>query len=162
MDLKIRPIVENDIKEICQFSQSREELFYFFPKAQYPLSPSELRTAISQRSESTVVELDGKVVAFANFYQWDMGGKCCIGNVVVASEARGLGVAHNLIQHMVGLAFSKYQAREVSVACFHRNLAGLLLYPKLGFTPYAIEERTDFEGGRVALIHMRKLNSAHI
>jgi hypothetical protein len=33
---------------------------------------------------------------------------------------------------------------------------GLLFYPKLGFKPFAIEERLDKRGNRVALIHLRQ------
>lgn len=78
-----------------------------------------------------------------------------IGNVIVSAAARGRGVGHYLIKQMISLAFSKYQAAEVTVSCFNQNVAGLLLYPALGFQPYAIEERKDTQGNRVALIHMR-------
>jgi RimJ/RimL family protein N-acetyltransferase len=61
---------------------------------------------------------------------------------------------------MIDLAFSKYQAAEVTVSCFNQNIVGLLLYPKLGFQPYAVEERKDKKGNRVALIHMRLPRSA--
>jgi ribosomal protein S18 acetylase RimI-like enzyme len=60
-----------------------------------------------------------------------------------------------LIEQMIGLAFSKHQAAEVTVSCFNQNVAGLLLYPQLGFKPYAVEERKNKKGDRVALIHMR-------
>ena len=59
------------------------------------------------------------------------------------------------MEQMIGLAFSKHQATEVTVSCFNQNIAGLLLYPQLGFKPYIVEERKDKKGNRVALIHMR-------
>jgi len=102
-----------------------------------------------------VVELDGEVVGFANFYRWEAGGCCSIGNVIVSSSARGRGIGRYLIEQMINLAFSKHQAAEVTVSCFNQNIVGLLLYPKLGFRPYAIEERLDKKGNRVALVHMR-------
>lgn len=155
MALTHRPVDENDIQAICSFPQSEDELFFLFPKAAFPLAPSQLQDAIAQRSDSTVVELGGEIVAFANFYRWEAGGCCSIGNVIVSPAARGRGVGHYLIERMIGLAFSKHQAAEVTVSCFNQNVAGLLLYPKLGFQPYAIEERQDRKGNRVALIHMR-------
>ena len=79
-----RPVDQQDFARICGFPQNAEELFFLFPKAVYPLTPSQLREAVAQRSDSTVVELDGKVVAFANFYRWKTGGCCAIANVVVA------------------------------------------------------------------------------
>lgn len=155
MLLTHRPAEEEDIQGICSFPQREDELFFWFPKAIFPLAPSQLQEAIAQRSNSTVVELGGKVVAFANFYRWEAGGCCSIGNVIVSLEARGRGIGHYLIEQMIGLAFSKHQATEVTISCFSQNVAGLLLYPKLGFQPYAVEERQDKKGNRVALIHMR-------
>ena len=155
MLLTHRPVAEKDIQRICGFPQTEDELYFLFPKATFPLSVSQLQDAIAQRSDSTVVELDGEVVAFANFYRNEIGGVCSIGNVIVSPAARGRGVGSFLIKHMANLAFSKHLAAEVTVSCFHQNTAGLLLYPKLGFQPYAIEERENKEGNPVALIHMR-------
>lgn len=149
-----REITEDDISEICKLPKTREELFYCFPRAAFPLSEDEVRQGIETRSDSTVVEVAGRVVAFANFYRWEEGA-CSIGNVVVASEARGTGVGSYLINHMLTLGFERHRARMVSVSCFNRNVAGLLFYPKLGFRPYDVEQRVDYNGDRVALIHLR-------
>lgn len=155
MSLSHRPVAEKDIQLICGFPQNEDELFFLYPKAEFPLAPSQLQDAIAQRSDSTVVELDGEVVAFANFYRWETGGICSIGNVIVSPATRGRGVGRYLIAQMTSLAFSKHLATEVTVSCFNQNVAGLLLYPKLGFQPYTIEERKSRKGNQVALIHMR-------
>lgn len=157
--MHLREAREGDIPEICKLPKTREELFYCFPRAAFPLSEGEVRQSIEKRSDSTVVEVAGKVVAFANFYRWK-DGLCSIGNVVVASDARGSGVGRNLINHMLRLGFNKHQAEAVSVSCFNRNAAGLLFYPKLGFRPYGIEQRIDYNGDRVALVHLRMENHA--
>lgn len=151
-----RPVAEQDLAAICAFTQSPSELFFCFPKADYPLTPAQLQAAIEQRSDSTVVLLDGLVVAFANFYRYEAGGVCAIGNVMVAPAARGRGVARYLIEQMLKLAFGKHQACEARVSCFNQNVAGLLLYPTLGFSPFAIEERQDRQGQRLALVHLRR------
>lgn len=155
MNLSHRPVEEKDISIICGFPQNEDELFFLFPKASFPLAPSQLQEAIESRSDSTVVELSGTVSAFANFYCWETGGRCSIGNVVVSPEARGHGVGRYLIEKMIDLAVTKHGATEVGVSCFNSNVVGLLLYSKLGFQPYAVEERRDKRGNRVALIHMR-------
>jgi ribosomal protein S18 acetylase RimI-like enzyme len=160
MSLTHRPVAGKDIQAICGLPQSEDELFFLFPKAEFPLAPSQLQESIAQRSNSTVVELDGKVVAFANFYRWETGGCCSIGNVIVSPLARGRGVGRYLIEQMTNLAFSKHLATEVTVSCFNQNVAGLLLYPKLGFQPYAVEERKNRKENRVALIHMRLARNA--
>ena len=155
MQLTHRPVTPQDIPRICGFAQTQDELFFLFPKAAFPLAPVQLQEAIAQRSDSTVVELDGQVAAFANFYRWESGGSCAIGNVIVSPATRGLGVGRYLIEQMIVLAFSRHRAAEVTMSCFNGNAAGLLLYAKLGFEPYAIEARKDKQGSRVALIHLR-------
>jgi RimJ/RimL family protein N-acetyltransferase len=57
---------------------------------------------------------------------------------------------------MTALGFEKYQAKEVQLSCFNENTAGLLLYPKLGFVPFSIEERPAPGGRRSALINMTR------
>lgn len=154
-----RPATELDLRVVCGFAQDAQELFFFFPKARFPLTPLQLSQAVAERADATVVELDGRVAAFANFYRWEFEGRCSIGNVVVAPAARGRGVARYLMTQMIDLALTQYRAREVTVSCFNQSAAGLLLYPRLGFEPFAIEERADQQGNRVALIHMH-LSSA--
>ena len=145
---------ESDIPKICLLPESPEELFYCFPKASFPLSGEDIRKSMEDRTDSTVVELNGRVVAFANFYRWGQE-RCSIGNVVVASSVRGEGVASYLIKHMARLAFEQHKAQEVTVSCFNQNAGGILLYNKLGFRPYGIEQRIDYNGDQVALIHFR-------
>ncbi|WP_236237355.1 GNAT family N-acetyltransferase [Pseudomonas faucium] len=156
MHLTHRPVQPSDIPAICCFPQGPDELFYMFPKASYPLTPAQLADAIAQRRGSTVVEAEGLVLGFANFYKAEHGGICALGNVVVAPAARGHGVARYLVQRMVELARERYAAREVWVSCFNHNTAGLLLYPQLGFVPFAIEERRAPDGKRVALVQMKQ------
>ncbi len=155
MKLSHREVEETDLATICGFPQSAEELFFLFPRASYPLTPAQLQEAVGQRVDSTVVLHRDEVVGFANFHQVEAGSHCAIGNVVVAPQARGHGVGSDLIRHMSGLAFARHRAREVRISCFNRNVAGLLLYPRLGFQPYAVEERRDPQGGRIVLIHLR-------
>ncbi|NSX09745.1 GNAT family N-acetyltransferase [Pseudomonas lini] len=154
MKLNHRPVKADDIKAICGFPQNAQELFFMFPKAHYPLTEAQLIAAITQRFDSTVVEIDGVVVGFANFYRVERNGVCCIGNVIVSPTARGKGVATYIVETMTRLAFERHEANEVQISCFNENTAGLLLYPRLGFMPYAIEERPSLGNGRSALIQM--------
>lgn len=159
--LSHREVRPDDVARVCSFPQSAEELYFLFPKATYPLTPEQLRRAIEQRHDSTVVLLDDQVCGFANFYVREHAGACAIGNVVVAPEARAMGVGRYLIETMIRKALVQHRAQEVRISCFNRNIAGLLLYAKIGFVPFAVERRVDQLGARVALIHMR-LDSAGI
>ena len=71
-------------------------------------------------------------------------------------DERCKGVASFIVETMTALAGDRYDASEVQLSCFNGNTAGLLLYPKLGFQPFAIEERASPEGDRLALIHMTR------
>lgn len=82
MILQHRPVKADDIKTICSFPLNARELFYMFPKAQYPLTEAQLSSAITQRFDSTVVETGNSVVGFANFYRAETGGVCCVGNLI--------------------------------------------------------------------------------
>ncbi len=150
----IREVTEEDILQICTLAETQDELFYCFPKANFPLSVADVRHSIETRASATVIEIAGRVVAFANFYRWQEK-ICSIGNVIVSVDDRGSGIGRYLISHMINLAFEKYAAQTVTVSCFNRNVAGLLFYPKLGFRPYDIEQRVDYNGEQVVLIHFR-------
>jgi ribosomal protein S18 acetylase RimI-like enzyme len=152
-----RLVLEEDLPLICSFPQSEQELFFMFPKADYPLSVDQLKEAIHQRFDSTVVLLDGEVVGFANFYVCEEDVKCAIGNVIVSPKVRGKGAGRFLIKHMLHLAFDLHHVKQVEISCFNQNVTGLILYVKMGFKPVSIEERIDKQGSRVALIHMRML-----
>lgn len=130
------------------------ELYFFHPKARFPLDPELLETTIQQREAPTVVLCDGAVAGFADLYGSTPGEVSRIGNVIVSSEFRGRGVASHLIRQMIDIAAQTYAARRVELACFNNNTAGLLLYPKLGFRPYAIAPRTGPSGERLALIQL--------
>lgn len=125
-----------------------------FPKAVWPLTVEQLSQAISQRFESTVLLAGTDVVGFANYYKCEPGLSCSIGNVIVSPQVRGKGAGRYFVETMTAIAFDKYQVHHVEISCFNQNVTGLLLYAKLGFTPYSIEERLDPVGNRVALIHM--------
>lgn len=150
-----RPVQPADLPHICHFATTAEELFFAYPKANYPLDVAQLSAAIAQRAHATVVEDDGAVVAFANFYRWEHGGCCAIGNVLVAPAQRSRGVGRFLIEQMCQLAWEHYAASEVTVSCFNHNTVGLLFYPQLGFQVHAIEARAQASGETCALLHFR-------
>ncbi|HFV9292179.1 N-acetyltransferase family protein [Serratia fonticola] len=153
MTFSHRPIENDDIRVICSFPITERELFFFFPKACWPLSSEQFTATINERVDNTVVVENGQVVAFANFYRWGIN-ECAIGNVIVSPLARGKGVGRYLIQTMMEKAFAQHLTAQVTLSCFNENVAGLLLYSQMGFEPCAIERRSDHDGNPVALIHL--------
>lgn len=155
MELTHRPFLESDLPAVCAFPRDPQELYFMFPKAVYPLTQEQLRAAVAARAEATVVLAKGAVAGFANFYEWEMGGRCSMGNVIVSPAVRGRGVARYLVSRMAETAFTRYDAREVALCCFSTNTPALLLYTRMGFTPYAVEERVNWDGSRIAAVMMR-------
>lgn len=155
-DLSYRPIKITDIEEICRLPQNEEELFFMFPKADCPLSVEQLQTVVENRSDSTVILLDKEVVGFANFYEVKENNYCSIGNVIVCSNFRNKGIGKYLVETMESFALEKYNVREIHISCFNTNTKGILLYSKLGYIPYEVEERLGKDGRKVALIKMKR------
>jgi ribosomal protein S18 acetylase RimI-like enzyme len=149
-----RAAEEGDLPALCRLVQSPQELYYFYPRARFPLTPEQARQIVSRSQDPTVVIMDGELAGFANFTSVVPGGRCALGNVVVAANLRGRGVGRYLIDVMVRLAHERHRAAEISTHCVSDNVAGLLLYTKVGFTPRAIEVRFGPDGSRGALIHM--------
>ena len=74
----------------------------------------------------------GGLSAFANFYEWERGGRCSIGNVIVDPKARGQGVARYLIEQMIAMAREHYQAKDVELSCFNQNTRRPVVVPTVG------------------------------
>ncbi|WPC05733.1 GNAT family N-acetyltransferase [Pseudomonas benzenivorans] len=151
-----RPACAADLAEVVAFPQNALELFFAYPKADWPLSVAQLAAAMAERRDSTVALLGERVAGFANFYQWQHGDFCALGNLLVAPWARGQGVAQYLVAVMEGLAREHFKAKRMRVSCFNANSAGLLLYPRLGYRVSGLVERRDPHGGRVALLQFDK------
>ncbi len=154
--LSHRPATLDDLPEVVAFPQNADELFFCYPKAVWPLDVEQLAAAMTERRDSTVVLLDGRIAGFANFYQWQQGDSCALGNLMIAPWARGRGVARYLVTTMERLAREQHQASRMRVSCFNANSAGLLLYLALGYALAGLVERRDPQGARVALLQFNK------
>ena len=152
-----RAVEADDLPHICQFPQHADELFYIYPKATYPLTCDQLAKAIASRQQATVLLTNQEVIGFANFYHWEYGGGCKIGNFIIKAEYRGQGAGSFLLKHMMELARAHYDATHVEISCFNPNTHGLLFYTQHGFEPFHIEPRCTPSGKAIALIHLRSL-----
>lgn len=151
-----RPVEKGDLKKICALPQSSEELFFMSPKTAYPLSVDQLESSIKNRFASTVFLYNEEIVAFANFYEVEENQYCAIGNVIVNSSFRNQGIGEFVIKTMEHIAIEKYNVSEFHMSCFNTNTNALLLYSKLGYTPYEIKKRVNSENKRFALIKLKR------
>ncbi|WP_345986339.1 GNAT family N-acetyltransferase [Sulfurimonas sp. HSL-1656] len=152
--MELREATPLDFGAIAQLVPTLDELFRVYPKGTHPFTVDQVRFLAASREELTVAVEGGKVIGFANLYNIEQGHYAFIGNVVVAKEFRGQGVGRLLVSHMTRQAFDKYDVHEVRISVFNDNTAALLLYARMHFKPYAVEERINPSGMRVGLIHM--------
>lgn len=153
--LSYRTANPTDLGTICSLPQNAEELFFMFPKVEYPLTVNQLEAAINNRYDSTVILLNEEVVGFANFYEVQENQYCSIGNAIINSNYRNQGIGTFLIKTMEQIAIEKYNVSEIHLSCFNTNTKGILLYTKLGYVPYEIEKRIDKAENPIALIKMK-------
>lgn len=158
--LSYRTVEVSDLEKICQLPKNEEELFFMFPKAEYPLTENQLESAINSRFDSTVILYSNITVGFANFYEVKKNEYSSIGNVVVDANYRNLGIGKYLIQTMEQIAIEKYSVSELHISCFNTNTKGILLYSKLGYIPYQIEKWLNPKNKLLALIKMKKTISS--
>ena len=149
-----RAAVPTDYEDICKLVPTEHELYLVYPRGTYPFTVEQVKHLSETRKELTVA-IDDAIVGFANLYDFKDKEKAFIGNVIIQKSSRGKGLGKQIIDHMVNAAFSKYGLGEVHISVFSDNVTALLLYSKLGFQPYSIEERQNYKTKRVALIHMK-------
>lgn len=150
-----RPLIEADFKTLSTFPSSAEELFYIAPFADYPWTAEMFAAATSARLSNTVYMDDDEIIGFANYYDYNFGDKAFIGNVIVSPARRRQGYGRKILESMIEKGFSEHGFEEIHLSCFSGNTPGLLLYRKLGFKPYGIEQRTDYKNEAVAMVNFK-------
>ncbi|MBF0177096.1 MAG: GNAT family N-acetyltransferase [Magnetococcales bacterium] len=153
----LRSATRADIPIVCGFLHNPIELFRFFPKAHYPLTPEQLEQGSFQsRSDQTLLLWHDEAVGFADLYDLRQGEGCFIGHVIVDGSCRGRGGGRFLVEGMVQIARSRHQVRMVRLSCFSDNTPALLMYHHLGFRPYAMETRHTPDGSAVPMLHLER------
>lgn len=150
-----RPLADADIPIICGFARNREELYFCFPRASWPLTPEQVRESLSIRRDPTVVTRNGQVVGYANFATFEDGQTASIGNVSVDPTLRRQGIADHVVRTMIDRALIHYGLPELTLYCFNTNTPALLLYGKLGMVPIALERRVTPWGEPIGLLKLQ-------
>jgi ribosomal protein S18 acetylase RimI-like enzyme len=97
MELKIGALNESDIDEICTFFTNERELYYSFPKLNFPITKNDFVLEIENRSNLVKVLYNNNLAGFGNLYDIKINEECFIGNVIVNPEYRNLGIGKYLI-----------------------------------------------------------------
>jgi ribosomal protein S18 acetylase RimI-like enzyme len=155
MNCEFREATENDFEGIRQLIKTEEELFKVYPNGKYPFTVEQVSRLYQTRKALTVAVEGNEIIGFANLYDYKPKHFAFIGNVVIEKSHRGRGLGKAIISYMLKMAHEKYDLAEVRISVFSDNTVALLLYSRFGFVPYAMEERKNPAGYRIALIHMR-------
>ena len=152
---RFRPVAEADQAAILEWLADQAELFRVYPAAVPPFDRHQLQTLLHEREESTILEMAGEAAGFANLYHVRPRAHAFIGNVIIAPRWRGQGLGTELLRHMLDRIRARH-IPEARLSVFADNTPALRLYHRHGFTPYAMEERTDPHGRMVILLHLKK------
>lgn len=152
--LQYRDAEHADFKMIAVFPQNQEDLFYMFPKGNYPITPVQFEEVASNRLSPTVITYNHEVAGYCNFYDVTEGQDCWLGNVIVHPEHRRSGIGTFLIDVMKTKAHKEYGAQKLKLVCHNTNTKALLFYYKHGFRPFDLKVVEDYKGDQIIGIKM--------
>jgi len=128
-------------------SQSPQEQFFMFPRSTYPLTPAQLRTAIDQRKESTVYSEPGESGRLCQLLHLAPRRKKCISaNVHYFARFAPPRSWTGAQSRNAAFGFSKICCQNRGNFVLQYQYSRIAVYPKLGFIPFSIEERVDWNG----------------
>ena len=145
----------DDYVAITNLITTPEELFRVYPAGRFPFTLEQLNQLALVRMELSVATVANQVVAFANLYGYEPNQHIFIGNLVIDQAYRGNGIGEGMVRYLLKQVFYKYRLMEARISVFSDNIPALLLYSKMGFEPYQLEERKNFNKQRVVLLHMK-------
>ena len=143
--IQFRPLVCSDYSVICHFVNNSKELSFVLPQAQFPLSVEALARFVSLREMPTVMLANNQPIAFACVHPPGINRTWSLAAIMVDNQFRGLGFGQILTKHMIN-RLREMLLEEVHVACCSDNVRALLMYQRLGFTPYTADfhEQSQF------------------
>ena len=126
-----------------------------YPNGNYPLTVQQIEESLKTRWKPTVVMHNDIVVGYSNFYGYEEGELCWLGNFVVSSLFRGKGAAEFLIKSMMRIAKDELKVPLLQLGCHSTNIRGLLFYSKLKFKPIDLFKVVGYQGQIAVAIEMR-------
>ncbi|WP_070971231.1 GNAT family N-acetyltransferase [Vibrio sonorensis] len=152
--MEFTAVQENHFGQIAKLITTPDELYSVCPNGRFPWDVEQIAEIAQQRSNLTVVKDNDKVVAFGNLYNVVANESAFVGNIIVSDEYKGKGIGKRLLEFMINECREGHNAVP-HLSVFNYNTRAMLLYTKLGFKPYDVEQRANHKGEPVVLIHMR-------
>lgn len=136
---KLHAFDEARVPELMRWFTDREAArVWGGPEFRFPFTEATFRedSKIASLPTRMLVTGEGQLVAFGQFYL--RAGRCHLGRLAVAPDARGGGVGTQLIHDMCAEGRPLLGARSCSLFVVPSNTRARALYERLGFaaTPY--------------------------
>ncbi|MFG2294182.1 GNAT family N-acetyltransferase [Streptomyces sp. NPDC048603] len=104
------------------------------PAFSWPLDDAQLAAYAAEPGRHTwTAEHDGRPVGHVSLRRHDDGSGARLGRVLIAPEARGLGLGRVLLTGALGRAFGELGLPAVDLGVYTHNTAAVRLYESLGF-----------------------------
>lgn len=161
MELQLRPALSADYAAVCNLFTDANELFLVCPHNRFPLTIEQLEKIERDRHDLTVAVYGETVIGFANLYDYVLGERAFIGNVIIHRDYRGRGWGKQLVQYMMARVANHHQLPHIHISVMNSNTPALLLYASLGFQPYAVDAKQTPTGEWVGILHLKQDTSSN-
>lgn len=134
------------LRTLSTWFTNEQELFAWSgPFFRYPFSESTFKEdlKLDELNSYCLVDAMDRLIAFGQYY--DRLGRCHLGRLAVAPEARGQGIVSLLIKILLERGMKQLDATEGSLFVLESNQAAIKAYLKLGFElcDYPLENPID-------------------
>ena len=154
--LKHRQFKNEDLKLICTFPKSEQEVFFISTNLTYPLAQKQFSDSIKSHKESTTFLFDDCPIGYADFYQYEGDDRLYIGNIMLDSSYRGRGYGKMIVKIMLE-KLKKHKQKEALLCVSSNNINSILLYRSMCFIPYEVEKRLYYDKSSRCVIFMKKI-----
>ena len=151
--ISIRDFRESDYGELSAFFNDEKDFHYSFPRIDYPINQTQMKTVISSRSNQIVLIENDIPVGFTDLYDINEPDECYIGNFIIHKNRRNRGYGAILLKEIISKAAGSLGIRRIRLFCWCENTGALILYKKFGFYPIELIIR-DFNGIKVPVLRM--------
>ncbi len=130
---QLHPVSDADLQVVLSWFSSAKQVFYWGgPELSFPMTLVSFKQQSKfYKSHSYVLKADGQLLAFGQFY--NRLGRCHLGRLVVAPEARGQGVGELLVKQLNQKGAEVLGLSSGSLFVLDDNEPAMRLYTKLGY-----------------------------
>ena len=153
--LQYRDTKDEDLSYICKLPVNAKEVFFISSKLSFPLGITQFQEYTQNNIHKTTFSINDIPVGYADFYKYENDDKLYLGNILLSYQYRGAGYGRFIMNTM--LEKLKQESQKTAYLCVsNENVKQILLYKDMGFTPYDVDKRIDYDKKLKCVIFMKK------